>query len=111
PSAVSIVETVGSDSSSFTKGSSVESVAGKKRAPAKPCPAAVRGNTATISKNIDTVAFLKNFISTTNRKSFVVFATVRMLLIHRDLCKTLSGNNRGSASRSSLLLLQLAPQS
>ena len=29
PSAVSIVETVGSDSSSFTNGSSVDSVAGK----------------------------------------------------------------------------------
>jgi hypothetical protein len=35
PSAVSSVETVGSDSSSFTNGSSVESVAGKNRAPGK----------------------------------------------------------------------------
>src|SRR5262249_2725710 len=32
------VETVGSDSSSATKGSSVTSVAGKKRLPANPCP-------------------------------------------------------------------------
>jgi hypothetical protein len=37
-SGVLIVLTVGSESSSATNGSSVESVAGKKRAPAKPCP-------------------------------------------------------------------------
>src|SRR6266496_4879124 len=37
-SGASIVLTVGSESSSATKGSSVESVAGKNRAPAKPWP-------------------------------------------------------------------------
>src|SRR5712691_5614018 len=39
--AVFVLETVGSDSSSATKGSSVASVAGKKRLPAKPCAKAV----------------------------------------------------------------------
>ena len=83
PSGVSIVETVGSDSSSFTNGSSVESVAGKNRAPAKPCPAAEKGSARVTTKNINTTALLKNFISSTNCKSFVVIATVRMLLIDR----------------------------
>jgi hypothetical protein len=76
PSGVLMVETVGSDNSSFTNGSSVESVAGKKRGPAKPCPAAEKGSASVTTNNINTAAFWKNFISSTNRKSFVVIATV-----------------------------------
>jgi hypothetical protein len=76
PSAVSIVETVGSESSSFTNGSSVESVAGKNRAPAKPCPAAGKGSANVTTSNINAAALWKNFISSTNRKSLVVIATV-----------------------------------
>ena len=49
-SGVMMVETVGSESSSATKGSSVVSVAGKKRAPAKPCASAGRGSAAAASK-------------------------------------------------------------
>jgi hypothetical protein len=61
-SGVLIVLTVGSESSSDTKGSSVESVAGKNRAPAKPWPKArpiaPNSHTAQMSKkNKD-----KNFI-------------------------------------------------
>jgi hypothetical protein len=37
-SGVTILDTVGSENSSATNGSSVESVAGKNRAPAKPFP-------------------------------------------------------------------------
>ena len=37
-SGVTMLEIVGMENSSATKGSSVESVAGKNRAPAKPCP-------------------------------------------------------------------------
>src|SRR5439155_10224555 len=40
-SGVTTLETVGSESSSDTNGSSVESVAGKKRLPAKPCEKAL----------------------------------------------------------------------
>src|SRR4029077_10601184 len=62
-SGVTMLETVGSESSSATNGSSVESVAGKKRAPAKPWaqaqPVVHRWHPAqTSQKNKD-----KNFIS------------------------------------------------
>src|SRR5947207_2817664 len=45
-SGVTMLETVGSDSSSLTNGSSVESVAGKNLLPAKPCPQMVSGLTS-----------------------------------------------------------------
>jgi hypothetical protein len=53
-----------------------ESVAGKNRAAAKPCPVAGNGSASVTTHNINTAALLKNFISSTNRKSFVVIATV-----------------------------------
>jgi hypothetical protein len=62
PSGVLIVETVGSDSSSFTNGSSVESVAGKKRAPAKPWPLAGSASARAMASNIKTSVALENFI-------------------------------------------------
>src|SRR6476659_988385 len=62
-SGVTMLDTVGSENSSATKGSSVESVAGKNRAPAKPWPYA-----RLITPNSDAVQISqknkdKNFIS------------------------------------------------
>ena len=44
-SSVTMLDTVGNESSSLTNGSSVESVAGKNLLPAKPCARAVVGTT------------------------------------------------------------------
>jgi len=89
PSGVLIVETVGSDSSSFTNGSSVERVAGKKRAPAKPWPPARSASASAIASIVKITARLENFISHQLRNS-VVITSVGMLLTDRDPCKTLS---------------------
>ncbi len=89
PSGLFIVETVGSESSSFTNGSSVERVAGKKRAPANPWPLARSASANATTSIIKITARLENFISHQLRNS-VVITSVGMLLTDRDLCKTLS---------------------
>src|SRR5436190_10693640 len=63
PSGVFIVKTVGSDSSSFTNGSSVERVAGKKRAPAKPWPLEDSTIANLAARNIKISVAFGNFIS------------------------------------------------
>src|SRR5262249_5177160 len=64
-SGVTMLDTVGNESSSLTNGSSVLSVAGKNLLPAKPCPHAVVGTTnktaATILTAVDSRGLQKKF--------------------------------------------------
>src|SRR6266480_1023400 len=78
PSRVSIEETVGSDNSSFMNGSSVARVAGKNRAPAKPCPLTSSAGVSAAARNIKTATAWDNFIGRLLQNLFRLWVRVHV---------------------------------